>query len=188
MIYLIGDSHTDKIRFSSPQNEEINPNIKYSFHQGRGAYSFDFAKENLENLKSTDLVIPWFGYNDCKVHLPVKLDTIYTVKRYMNRVLGFFENSVRFMEPIPQLIKVHEPGVTDHPYEERVKQHDLFVKYLHIYSEQFGLEEPIKTSEIIGVDVNTIQVGLESRLEPFAYKKILDNLIEISKARAGTQI
>jgi hypothetical protein len=180
MIHLIGDSHTDKIRYF---NEDHNSNIEYSFHQGHSAYSFDYSKNNFKKLDQGGLVIPWFGYIDCKVHLPYKLDTIYTVKRYMGKTLGHFKNQVRFMEPIPQLIRIDEPGVEDRSYEERVAQHNLFVKYLHIYSKEFGLVEPIRTSEIIGVDVNTVQYEYESRLQPQAYKKILDHLVLVDKDR-----
>lgn len=181
MIHLIGDSHTDKIRYS---NLEYTNNIQYSFHQGNSAYSFDYKKNNFKKINDGGLVVPWFGYIDCKVHLPLKLDTIYTVKRYMTKTLDYFTNNqIRFMEPIPQLIRIDEDGVVDRPYEERLEQHNLFVKYLHKYSQEFGLQEPIRTADIIGVDVNTVQYEFESRLQPQAYKKILEHLVEIDNNR-----
>jgi hypothetical protein len=175
MIYIFGDSHTDRLEVSSLPNNKIT----YCSEQGKTAWAFDYSKYDiLQNLNSSDVIIPWLGYVDIKNRLPKTLNTDECVLRYMNKTFDYFPNNrIIFMEPFPQF-KVYMGKNTGGyvPYDERLLQHNIFVESLHKYCEKFGLDKPVPITKIINLDVNRIQHGVDDHIELHHYRRISNYL------------
>jgi hypothetical protein len=110
--------------------------------------------DNLKNefgfseVKEADVIMPWIGYIDCRNYLPKHKNVEDLVKKYVEDTLSFFKGSnVRFIEPFPQFdfLGTHN-YIETYNYKEKIYWNNLFIKYLHKYSDLAGLMKPVSQS------------------------------------------
>jgi len=115
-------------------------------------YDRDLSIVNFQDISDRELIMPWLGYVDIRQMLPGHGDTDWCVRQYVERFINFFDKStIRFIEPMPQLIPllIKSPGLhPEYTFEQRLEQNDLFIKYLRELSVECGLEAPVKQEDM----------------------------------------
>lgn len=170
---------------------------------GRSALNFDYSMYGYTSdwNKSSNTIMPWFGYIDIKNYLPIKtLDNFknpkQVVETYVNNVLKNFKNSnIIFIKPIPQfevMVSARwktfsaDPGLE---FEVRHSAHIEFCERLEQKCKRHGLQSPIDISDILGVPwiyssmqyKKPIQYIYNDHCLPEYYNKILDDFIDNKK-------
>jgi hypothetical protein len=121
--------------------------------------------DNLSNefgfseVKQGDIIMPWIGYIDCRNHLPRYKNAEEVVKKYVDNTLTFFKDSrIRFIEPFPQFDYLGTHNYTEpFEYKEKTYWNDIFIEYLHKYSDIAGLMTPVSQS-IVYKALNTDKI------------------------------
>jgi hypothetical protein len=134
--------------------------VKMSWHKGKCAWKSQEIINQLnpcvkKNIKKETIILPFFGFIDCKIQLNRYDDVEETVSRYMQAYFDAFpENEIRFIEPMPQFIddQLIGNGKEIHKFESRYNNYKKFVYYLRSKSEINGLKKPISIENILGVD------------------------------------
>lgn len=137
----------------------LKDNVYFSAHRGRNAWGVGrllneicpCIKESVVDKDTT--ILPFFGYIDAKIQLVKYKDPEEAVKRYVDVFLTEFPNNkIRFIEPIPQFINNIGTGPDIYNFEDRYPMHKEFIFYLRKECSERGLETPIQTGEMLGVD------------------------------------
>jgi hypothetical protein len=132
--------------------------VYFAFHKGRHAWGSDKLINEVypcikKVVKDDTIILPEFGYIDCKVQLVKHQNPEEAVTKYMDTFLNAFPNNkIRFIEPIPQFINNLGSGPDIYDFKDRYPMHKAFVYHLRKQSEERGLEKPFSPEEIFGVD------------------------------------
>jgi hypothetical protein len=135
--------------------------IFFSGHRGKTAYKGSCYDEKnypcLKKIINDDFIImPWFGYIDIKQFMPLpqfKKSEIVVKKYIENTLQNFKNNSIRFIEPLPQFINPLGSGLPLLNIEDRYPHQKQYIEQLRDQCQKLGLEKPINISDILSTDL-----------------------------------
>lgn len=141
------------------KKESVGDKLEHS----NAVYTYEPFRFSLIEDSPDNLIIPWFGYIDCKYKIAMHDDAKETAYKYINTLKKEFGNSkMLLVEPLPQFVEdiyIKSEKIPVFNYEIRRKIELEFCSYLKKFAADFGITEYITQEEILkAVGLNELRL------------------------------